>query len=220
MLRTPAPLIGALGVRSQETEKLRKNVILIDFESVQPESIEALSGEHFHVMIFVGANQTKVPFEIAESMQKMGPRAEYIKIAGNGPNALDFHIAYYIGRLSNDETPPFFHIVSKDKGFDPLIQHLKSKKIYSARSEAIGEIPIVKNGTKKSAAEKAQIFIAKLKEPKVTKPRTDKTLASSVKAHFRDSIEETEVPAVIKAIEGTGFLKIEGGKVSYAESDA
>ena len=30
-------------------------------------------------------------------MQRLGPaRAEYVEISGNGPNALDFHIAYYI----------------------------------------------------------------------------------------------------------------------------
>jgi hypothetical protein len=209
-------LAQALAVRRQESQKLRKNVILIDFESVQPESIEALIGEHFYVLVFVGANQTKIPFEIAESMQKMGARAEYIKISGHGPNALDFHIAYYIGRLSNEQPSPFFHIVSKDKGFDPLIEHLKTKNIYSARSEAIAEIPIIKNGMKKSATERAESFISKLREPKVTKPRTEKTLASSIKAHFRDAIEESEATAVIAAIQGTGYLQIVDGKVVYA----
>ena len=198
---------------------MRKNVILIDFESVQPGSIDSLSEEHFHVLIFIGANQTKIPFEIAAAIQRMGSRAEYIKIAGNGPNALDFHIAYYIGKLSSQDPPPFFHIVSKDKGFDPLIQHLKTKKIYSARSEAITEIPIIKNGTKKSAVERANLFVAKLREPKVTKPRTGKTLASSIKAHFRDAIDESEVSAVIAAIEGTGFLAIVDNKVVYAQPD-
>ena len=45
-------------------------------------------------MVFVGANQRRVPFDMASAIQRMGDKAEYIKISGNGPNALDFHIAY------------------------------------------------------------------------------------------------------------------------------
>ena len=60
---------------------MRKNIVLIDFESVQPESITELSPDHFSVLLFVGANQTKIPFELAIAIQKMGNRAEYIKIS-------------------------------------------------------------------------------------------------------------------------------------------
>src|SRR4029434_2542984 len=35
----------------------------------------------------------------------------------------------------------FFHVISKDTGFDPLIHHLKDKKIHVARSSIIEEMP-------------------------------------------------------------------------------
>ena len=98
---------------------MRKNVVLIDYESVQPESIDVLLQDHFSVMLFLGSNLTKIPFELAVAMQRMGSRAEYIKISGNGPNALDFHIAFYIGQMSGLDPAAYFHIISKDKGFDP-----------------------------------------------------------------------------------------------------
>jgi len=41
---------------------MRINYVLIDFENVQPESLAVLQQDHFKVMVFVGANQTKVPF--------------------------------------------------------------------------------------------------------------------------------------------------------------
>ena len=82
---------------------MRTNYVLIDFESVQTRSLRLLTQEHFKVIVFVGANQGKLPFEVAESLQQLGSRAEYIKISGRGPNALDFHIAYYIGRLAAEE---------------------------------------------------------------------------------------------------------------------
>lgn len=66
---------------------MRTNYVLIDFESVQTRSLELLTQEHFKVIVFVGANQRKLPFEVAESLQQFGSRAEYIKISGRGPNA-------------------------------------------------------------------------------------------------------------------------------------
>ncbi|MEZ0371711.1 MAG: PIN domain-containing protein [Candidatus Sericytochromatia bacterium] len=195
---------------------MRSNVVLIDFESVQPDSIEALNQEHFQVLLFCGAHQTKVPFEIAMTLQKLGARAQYVKISGTGPNALDFHIAYYIGKLTAEQPGTFFHIVSRDKGFDPLIQHLKAQKILALRSESIPQIPIIKNGTQKPPAERAAAFIATLKKPKVSKPRTEKTMSSAIKAHFQPGVEDSEVVKILKAMVATGFISIEAGKVVYA----
>jgi hypothetical protein len=198
---------------------MRTNIVLIDFESVQPDSIEALNHEYFQVLLFCGANQSKITFEIAATLQKLGQRAQYIKISGTGPNALDFHIAYYIGRLADVEPGAFFHIVSRDKGFDPLIKHLKEQKILSARSESIAEIPIVKNDAHKLPAERAEAFIAKLKEPKVTRPRTEKTMSSAIKAHFKPTIEDSEVTQILQAMVALGFISIEVGKIVYSQSE-
>lgn len=195
---------------------MRKNFVLIDFESVQPTSLAALEADHFKVIVFVGASQAKVPFDVAVSLQRMGANAEYVKISGNGKNALDFHIAFYIGQLAAQDPTAFFHIISADTGFDPLIQHLKSKKLFSARSPRIDEIPLIKTGTKKSPEERASLYIEKLRLPKATKPRAHKTLSSSVASFFQKALSESELEAVIRAIERSGFLAIKDGKVIYA----
>ena len=123
---------------------MRINYVLIDLENVQPASLAGLEADFFKVLIFVGASQTKIPFELASAAQRLGERAAYIKIAGNGINALDFHIAYYIGRLSQQDPTAYFHIISKDTGFDTLIQHLKAQKIGVVRSKDIADIPLFK----------------------------------------------------------------------------
>lgn len=198
---------------------MRRNIVLIDFESVQPDTLAPLAAEHFEVLVFVGENQSKVPFELAAAVQKLGARGEYVKISGNGPNALDFHIAYYIGRLAAADASAFFHIISRDKGFDPLIAHLKANKVLAGRWECVEAIPLVKHANLKSPKEKAAIFVAKLAEPKVTRPRSEKTLISALKAYFRDALEEGEITKVLKAIQATGFLSISEGKVTYAAAD-
>ncbi len=198
---------------------MRKNVVLIDFESVQPESLAALEHDHFKVIVFVGASQAKVSFEIATALQRMGTNAEYVKIAGNGKNALDFHIAFYIGQLAAQDPTAYFHIISKDGGFDPLIQHLKSKKIFSARSPSISDIPIVKAGDRKSSSERAQLFMTKLEQPKITRPRAVKTLSSAISAFFQKQVTDAEVAAVISEMQKVGFITVADNRVSYATVD-
>jgi hypothetical protein len=199
---------------------MRSNVVLIDFESVRPDSIEALNHEHCRVLLFCGENQSRVSYEIAATLQPLGQRAQYLKISGTGPNALDFHIAYYIGRLVVEEPGAHFHIVSRDKGFDPLMRHLRAHKILCTRAESIAEIPFVKNGACQPPADRAETFIATLNKPKATKPRTEKTMSSAIRAHFQPAIEESEVAQILHAMLATGFISIEAGKIIYAQSDA
>ncbi len=123
---------------------MNTNFILIDFENVQPESLSAVEQAKFSVIVFVGASQTKVSFEIASALQQMGPNATYVKISGNGKNALDFHIAFWIGQLSSRFPAAAFHIISKDNGFDPLIAHLRERGISATRRPSISEIPQLK----------------------------------------------------------------------------
>ncbi len=189
--------------------------MLIDYENVQPESVAALAQDHFKVMVFVGASQSKVTFDAAAALQKMGSKAEYVKISGNGPNALDFHIAYYIGLLAAAEPGAYFHIISKDTGFDQLIQHLKSKNIFAARSKAITDIPLVKAAGAKSPAERMAIVTAKLQQLGASRPRTLKTLTSTIESLFQKQLGEPEVKALIEALAASSTVVVTGTKVSY-----
>jgi hypothetical protein len=130
---------------------LKTNYVLIDFESVQPSSLDLLNHNNFKLFVFVGANEVKLPFEIADCIQRLGERAKYIKISGTGPNALDFHIAYYIGRTAATDPAAYFHIISKDAGFDPLITHLRANKIFASRVSAISDIPLLKIPNRKTS---------------------------------------------------------------------
>ncbi len=79
---------------------MQNGYIFIDFENVQPRDLALLKGLEFKGMIFVGVSQAKLSTEFVFAVQSLGPAAEYVRIDGNGRNALDFHIAYYLGRTS------------------------------------------------------------------------------------------------------------------------
>ena len=194
---------------------MKQNYVLIDYENVQPEAISALDQEYFKVIVFVGATQSKVTYEVAIAMQKLGNKAEYIKISGNGPNALDFHIAFYIGRISGKEPDTYFHIVSKDTGFDPLIAHLKNLKIPVLRSKDVSEIQIVKASTSKTIDEKIIVVIDYLKSRGTAVPKTIKTLTSTIQSVFQKNILESEQEIIIAALQEQGAIAVVGAKVSY-----
>ncbi|NEX23840.1 hypothetical protein G3480_26915 [Thiorhodococcus mannitoliphagus] len=114
---------------------------LIDYESLQPPDLAGLQGEDVRVLIFVGAQQNRIPFDFANAMQQLGERARYVKISGAGRNALDFHLAFYLGEVVQKDPGGVFRIVSKDGGFDPLIAHLQADEIDVKRLEILGERP-------------------------------------------------------------------------------
>ncbi|MCF6176460.1 MAG: PIN domain-containing protein [Victivallaceae bacterium] len=126
----------------------------------------------FCFIVIIGEKQSKIPFELAQAMQALGDNADYVKISGNGPNALDFHIAFYIGQIAVKYNECYFHIISKDTGFDPLIKHLKTKYIYAQREKNIAEIPLLKIANSSSKSERVDAIIEFLKARGNAKPRT------------------------------------------------
>ena len=174
-----------------------------------------LKGLPFKVIVFVGANQTKVPFELAASLQDLGDSAEYIKISGNGPNALDFHIAFYIGQLAEREPHAHFHIISKDTGFDPLIKHLKEKRIFVRRKKTLSEIPLLVISNSKSEDEKIDSIVKYLSTRGQARPRKVKTLANTINALFMKTLEDAEVMSLIEILKKRKCIVIENESVSY-----
>jgi hypothetical protein len=196
---------------------MRTNFVLIDSENVQPDSIEKLKHDHFRVVVMVGANQKRIDIEVAKAVQGLGTNGKYIQISGNGPNALDFHIAFYIGKYSSELPDSYFHIISNDKGFDPLIKHLKDKKIYCTRSSSVSEIPLVKSTDKLSSNERAADFFEKRISQSKNRPATVKTLQSAIAIHFHKLLSPEEVSGVVEALKATGHITIIAKKVTYVE---
>lgn len=165
----------------------------------------------------------------------MGERAQYIQIAGSGPNALDFHIAFYIGEIAAKDPAASFRVISKDTGFDPLLKHLRARGISATRSASVGkaQTPRVKTPPTKAprtktphpkpkthtpiAKERAAVFLKSLRQPKATKPRTDESLGHHIAAHFKkQQLSAPEVRAIVDVLRDQGTIAIADGKVSYS----
>jgi hypothetical protein len=195
---------------------MRTNYVLIDYESVQPKDLSALNQNHFRVIVFVGAQQNKLPFETAAAIQQMGSNAEYVKLSAAGPNALDFHIAFYIGQLAAKDPEACFYIISKDTGFDPLLSHIKTRKLRAYRVQKVGDIPLFKADNAKPASDRIALIVADLNKRGAAKPRTLMTLTSTVGALFLKQLSPDEISALLTALQEHGYVSIAGNKVSYS----
>jgi hypothetical protein len=211
------------------------NYVLVDFENVQPDSLEALSSGAFRVKVFVGANQAKgrVSFEFSESMQKLGSHAEYVRIARSGPNAVDMHIAYYVGRLLEKEPHAALFIISRDTDFDPLVEYLLARGISCRRVKSINELiklvpraPVAPKSASRAAppspAKKAQSDrlapIIKHLHSLRGKPSTRKTLVTTIGAYFKQhggALADKVVEQLIDELIRLKYVSQAGPKVAY-----
>ncbi len=189
--------------------------VLIDFENVHPKNLELLTQHPFKVLVFVSASQTKVPFDLADSMQLLGNSARYIKIAGNGQNALDFHIAYYIGELVEKDPDAHFHIISKDKGFDPLIKYLNGRNIHIQRKKDLAEISVLRVPITTSSDEKIAAIVKNLGGRGQSRPRKVKTLENTINNLFTKKLDKKELSSLIKELQQRKLIVVNQGNVSY-----
>lgn len=198
---------------------MKTNYVLIDFESVQVKSLALLGGEQFRVHLFLGPHHAKLPRPLVLAMHDLGGRAKYVELEAAGPNALDFHIAYYLGSLAAADPDGFFHVISKDTGFDPLIKHLKTRKVFAARSESIEDMPCLRPtatapGPANGLDGLVKLALEDLVKRKAAKPRKVATLRSTVAARLGKEAD-AHLDAVLDALVRAGHVAIEGEKVIY-----
>jgi diadenosine tetraphosphate (Ap4A) HIT family hydrolase len=189
--------------------------VLVDFENVQPKNLELLKEHPFRVLVFIGANQTKFPRHFVVAMQALGEQADYVEIAGSGPNALDFHIAYYIGELAAKQPDAHFHIVSRDRGFDPLIQHLIGKRIRVRREKDLAEIPELRIPDTTSRDEQIDAIVRNLRQRGHSRPRKVKTLQNTINTLFTKKLEQEELDAIIEELRKRNLIIVKQNNVSY-----
>lgn len=192
---------------------MNTHYVLIDYENVQPRDLALLQGGSFVVKVFIGPAQGRIPLASAMALQALGDKAEYVPVATAGHNALDFHIAYYIGRLSAQDPSGVFHIISKDSGFDALIRHLAGKGTVVSRSASIASMT---NLTPlPSLEDQVSIAVSDLLRRASSRPRTKKTLLSTLNSLFRRQLTEERLSVLLDSLCAQGMVRIEGTKVAY-----
>lgn len=101
---------------------MAKKLLLVDLENKHKVDLSPLD-ESFRAIIFVGANQNPPKASKKPATAHRFSRVDFLKISGAGKNALDFHIAFELGRTFETAPDTQCFVLSGDKGFDPLLEY-------------------------------------------------------------------------------------------------
>jgi hypothetical protein len=132
-----------------------KTHVLVDWENVQPDAADcrALVPDATDVWLFHGPNQK----DIGRGYETFGERVTPVRIARTGKNALDFHLAFYMGYIAAKHPGSRLVVLSNDKGYGPMLDHAKELGFVASQS-GFGKLtptrPARKAAGKKTAAKK------------------------------------------------------------------
>lgn len=194
---------------------MNKKILLIDYENIQQIDLSVIEDIDIQVKIFIGKSQNKIPFSLVADAQRFGTNFEWIKIDGNGSNALDFHIAYYLGFLTRIDQKSEYIILSKDKGFDPIVRYVEKKKISCKRINSIVEILGTQKQPSINPAHMTKVLDNLKKIDKAKRPRKRITLHKHVISLAKGLMTEKEVTEVIDELFITGLIGEENNRLQY-----
>lgn len=193
------------------------NHVFVDFENVPAFDFTPVEGKAVHFTLLVGARQTKIDTSIVEKLLAHATPVELVRLTTGGPNALDITLAYYIGRAANADPTGYFHIVSKDRDYDPLIEHLKSRHIHARRHDDFTSLTFGPTKIKpEGPIEPFARALEHLRKNSTNRPKRKKTLCSHLLALFASHLSPVEVEKLIQRLQQAKHLVIDGkGAITY-----
>lgn len=192
-----------------------KRIILIDFENIQRLDFELIDTTNTDIIIFVGKSQSKIPFPLVEKAQTLGDRITWLKIAGDGKNNLDFHIAFALGCLSEKlKNEVELIILSKDSGFDSLIKYINDAGVHVRRIANLAEL--ADSQKQMPSSNFTSYIVANLNKIDPQKrPRTRDTLKKHVESVLRDKAGANEIDSIIEEMFIKSLLTQTGNRLKY-----
>ena len=174
------------------------NHVFVDFENVHQVDLSLIGAKSVSFTLMVGPLQTKLDTDLVEKLMEHSASVRLVKLKSKAKNALDFALAYYLGRTALTDSTAYFHIIAKDGGYDPLIEHLRDRHIHVYRHASCADLTFTWPGKKAPVSEP---IVEKTVEKKVaaTKVAT-KTAAKKAakKAAGKMDSEETWMERVMK----------------------
>lgn len=215
------------------------NHLFVDLENVKTIDAAVIVGKHLRLHVFLGPQNKKLDVEVVEKLLENAQAVQMIRIAKVGRNALDFVLAYHLGQAVLGDPKGYFHIVSKDSGFDALVDLLKSRHVKVKRHDDWSALhfqstpkpaaavvspaapaPKVQVAAKPHAASKAAAapafsavatkLVENLKKlPTPKRPKKEKGLISHAKPLCGKDASEAEVGKVLKELSKAKLITVD-----------
>lgn len=181
----------------------RTNYIFIDFENVQETDWERIMGKPVMVTVVLGAQHKAISVPVVKKLLKCPGQVQLVETKRTGKNAADFVLAELIGEQKKSDPHGYFHIVSKDRGFDATIEHLRENKVLAARRASFSEIPVLMNNQ-----ERVRSLALYFKANTENRPGKRKTLNSQIQATFGKCLSPEDLAATVDGLIAAKVIKI------------
>ncbi|HWB04520.1 MAG TPA: PIN domain-containing protein [Verrucomicrobiales bacterium] len=210
------------------------NHVFVDFENMHHVDLALFESKPVNLTLLLGAKQTKLDAGLVEKLIEHAASVKLIRLSSSGRNALDFTLAYYVGRAAALDPAGYFHIVSKDTGFDPLIAHLRNRRIRAHRHDDFvaltfsgpKPLPAAPPSTPASAAATSapaeDLFprvLTHLRQHAKNRPKQRKTLERHLLSLCGKGTTESDVASLITRLIKSGKISLnDKGAVIYSLS--
>lgn len=156
------------------------NHVFMDFENVHQVDLTLVGAKSVSFTLMVGPQQTKLDSALVEKLMEHSASVRLVKLKTKANNALDFALSYYLGRAALADPTAHFHIIAKDTGYDPLIDHLRDRHIKVQRHASCADLTFSWPG--KKAAVSGPITEQTVPKKVVAKKVANKAVAKKVAA--------------------------------------
>lgn len=131
------------------------NLIFVDYENVSIKGLSGIEnlGEDSIVYLFYSENTAHLPMTTVAALNSSNAEVRYI-LTKVGKNALDFTLSSVLGFVIKERFhEDTFYIVSKDKGFDVLVDYWKGNKVTVKVVTSLTQISSKKKSTRSAQAQ-------------------------------------------------------------------
>lgn len=200
--------------------------IFVDFENVPTVDLALVVGKPVHVTLLIGKKQTKLDVSLVKQIHQIPDQVELIEVGASGHNALDLTLAYYLGQAVRRSRGAHFTIVSKDKDFEPMLNHLAGHGINADRRDsftaAFQATPRKVTTTKamppakKPPEDRFEKLVARLKDYLAPRPKSKARLLAHINTAYGGKLAEQEQAKILDDLVKRAVLVIEAkAKVRY-----
>lgn len=187
------------------------NYIYVDYENVRDVDLDLIANKPVKVILAVGPSVKNLPVALFEQALTYASQVRLLKSVSTGKDALDLLIAADLGKERDRDPKGFFHIYSRDRHFDSVVENLRAQDALIERRESLSHVPVLMN-----AGDRLVLLKERLSALNGGGPKSREALEKYVQGYFNQSLTETEITQAVNGLKQAKVLTMDaGGTVSY-----
>ena len=170
-------------------EKRNNPLYLVDYENVSDAGLVGVNQRSANdlVIIFYGSKVKSIAYESLIAITDSAANIEHMKAEKTAKNYLDFQLTTYLGYKLGQNSYSEIYVISKDSGFDAVVDFWSNRGQSIKRQEAI----VVTEKTAKATKSKSTIK----QQPKNAKASSQSAVTDEQKKEIRAAVKGIELKA-------------------------